>query len=230
MSNEIQTTVELSQATQEKSSILSKIMWFFNKSQKSWCKENNQRLTKSFHLTRRDALVSVIVSLIVLWWAVYYWKVVFDEYSDLNSRSDELKNLSTYNIILNENKLSSYIEWNNASTINWVIEVNNQIEEEVVSDEIRKQQQKNYYEMLLQNIYLPSLNVWKDPYTKNFNMSVLWQKYLEKDKFQDLYLIQYRSDFAKYVWNDADYNTIDNITVWDKVVLEKNPEYFYTPI
>ena len=83
---------------------------------------------------------------------------------------------------------------------------------------------------MLQNIYLPSLNVWKDPYTKNFNMSVLWQRYLESDKFQDLYLIQYWSDFAKYVWNDADYNTIDNITIWEKTILEGNPDYFYTPI
>jgi hypothetical protein len=54
-----------------------------------------------------------------------------------------------------------------------MIEVNNNIEEESRIDEIFKQQQKSYYEVLLQNIYLPSLNVWKDPYTKNFNMSVL---------------------------------------------------------
>ena len=67
-------------------------------------------------------------------------------------------------------------------------------------------------------------------YGKIFNMSVLWQRYLETDKFQDLYLIQYWSDFAKYVWNDADYNTVDSIVIWDKVVMEENPEYFYTPI
>ena len=227
MANEIQTTVESSQKAQEKSSILSKITWFFKKSKKNW--DANLRQTKTFHLTRRDAIVSVVVSLVVLWWTVYYWKIVFDEYTDLNNRSDELRKLSTYNIIPND-KLSSYTEWSNLWTINWVIEVNDKIEEELAEDEIFKQQQKNYYEVLLQNIYLPSLNVWKDPYTKNFNMSVLWQKYLEKDKFQDLYLIQYRSDFAKYVWNDADYNTIDNITIWDKVVVKDNPEYFYTPI
>ena len=33
------------------------------------------------------------------------------------------------------------------------------------------------------------------------------------DKFQDLYLIQYWSDFVKYVGNDADYNTIDTISI-----------------
>jgi hypothetical protein len=48
-------------------------------------------------------------------------------------------------------------------------------------------------------------------------MTLLWQKYLENDKFQDLYLIQYWSDFVKYVWNDADYNTVDSISVWEKI-------------
>jgi hypothetical protein len=51
-----------------------------------------------------------------------------------------------------------------------MIAVNNRIEEDLAKDEILKQKQKDDYEVLLQNIYLPSLNVWKDPYTKNFNM------------------------------------------------------------
>jgi hypothetical protein len=54
-----------------------------------------------------------------------------------------------------------------------MIEINNRINEEIKENDIRKQQQKSYYEVLLQNIYLPSLNVWKDPYTKDFNMAVL---------------------------------------------------------
>ena len=108
--------------------------------------------------------------------------------------------------------------------------INNNIKNTLKDDKTRKQQQKIYYETLLQNIYLPSLNIWKDPYTKNFNMGVLWQKYLETDKFQDLYLIQYWSDFVKYVWNDADYNKIDQVTIWDKTVLEWNPAYFYIPV
>ncbi|MBO7095251.1 hypothetical protein J6V86_03650 [bacterium] len=52
-------------------------------------------------------------------------------------------------------------------------EVNNNVEEVVASRELFKKQQKSYYEVLLQNIYLPSLNIWKDPYTKNFDMTLL---------------------------------------------------------
>jgi len=211
MANEV---VDWVQNHEKKVSILSKIKWFFWKSQNNWWEKKKWRLTKAFHITRKNSIISIIVALIVICWAAYYWKVVIDRYVELNNRSDELKQISSYNVKPDVDKLSAYVEWNNISTINWIIWISNAIEEELASDELFKQQQKNYYEVLLQNIYLPTLNVWKDPYTKNFNMWILWQKYLETDKFQDLYLIQYWSDFAKYVWNDADYNTIDNITIW----------------
>ena len=231
MSNETQSAVAWTQKTDEQSSFLSKIKWFFHKSKDEWWGQNSQRLTRAFHLTRKDSIVSVLVALVVVWWAVYYWKIVLDEYAEINSRANELKEFRSYNNIKPDSeKLSPYVEWNSLDTINWMIWISDNIEEELAIDEMFKQQQKSYYEVLLENIYLPSLNVWKDPYTKNFNMSVLWQRYLESDKFQSLYLIQYWSDFAKYVWNDADYNVIDKVKIWDKTVLKDNPEYFYVPI
>lgn len=229
MANEVQTT-SWAQESGKFSGVLSKIKWFFKKDQpKSW-DAGSARLTKSFHLTRKDSIVSVVVAIIVLCWAIYYWTTVWNEYKSINNRSDELKILSTYNINPNSDKLYQYSEWGNMGTIGEMISINNNVEEELIKDEIFKQQQKWYYEVLLQNIYLPSINIWKDPYTKNFNMSVLWQKYLEADKYQDLYLIQYWSDFAKYVWNDADYNAIDSITIGWRTILEWNPDYFYIPI
>lgn len=225
MANESQTTVS-TQNNQEKSSFLSKIKWFFQKSKEG----KMQRTTRAFHFTRKDTIISIVVSILVLWWAVYYWKIVIDQYSDLNNRSDDLKKIESYGVNLNWDKISNYSEWVDTATVNWMISVNDNIEERIKENEIYMQQQQSYFEVLLQNIYLPSLNVWKDPYTKNFNMWILWQRYLDLDKFQDLYLIQYWSDFAKYVWNDVDYNTIDNITIWDKVVLDEDPRYFYTPV
>ena len=226
MSEENKITTAWTEKSETKQTVLSKIKWFFSKNNNSW-EAKNQRLTKAFHLTRKDSIVSVIVSLIVVWWAIYYGNMVLSEYRDINSRSDELKELSSYDVKVNSEKLSPYAEWDSIGTINSVISVNNNIEEAIASDEIFKQQQKNYFEVLLQNIYLPSLNVWKDPYTKNFNMWVLWQRYLETDKFQDLYLIQYWSDFAKYVWNDADYNTVKSMTLGERVEMG---DYFYIPI
>jgi hypothetical protein len=54
-----------------------------------------------------------------------------------------------------------------------MIQINNNVQE-MLEDRLQfKQQQKSYYEVLLQNIYLPTLNVWKDPYTKNFDIRYL---------------------------------------------------------
>ncbi len=150
MANEVQTTASWAQEA-EKSGIFSKLTWFFKKDQqKSW--KQNSRLTKAFHLTRKDSIVSVLVSILVVCWAVYYGLIVLDEYEKLNSRADELKNFSSYNITPNSDRLYSYIEGNNVSTINGMISINNNIEEELRKDEIFKQQQKWYYVVLLQNI------------------------------------------------------------------------------
>lgn len=228
MTNKNQSTSWM-QNTADKTDFLSKIKWLFKKWEDDGGKKKNKWST-AFHLTRKDSIVSVLVSLAIIWWAIYYGKMVIENYRDINSRSAELKNLSAYDISVNTNKLNAYAEWNSLSTINWMIEVNKNIQEEITANEIFKQQQQSYYEVLLQNVYLPSLNVWKDPYTQKFDISILWQKYLEMDKFQDLYLIQYWSDFAKYVWNDADYNVIDGVTIWDRVSVSDNPKYFYIPI
>ena len=182
MPNETSTTNSWTKA--EESSILTKIKWLFKKKEDDWWDKKNQRMTRAFNLTRKDSIVSVFVALAVVWIAVFYWKIVLDDYSAINNRADELKDVSAYNIVPKWNILSPYAEGNtmNNISIHWMIWINNKIKDELVKNEEFKQQQKSYYEVLLQNIYLPSLNVWKDPYTKDFDMSILWQKYLEKDK------------------------------------------------
>ena len=142
----------------EKSDILSQIKWFFQKSQNgSWA---SIRRTKAFSFTRKESLISVLVAVVVVVWCIIYWIMVWNRYSEINSNTDALRNLSTYNVAPNRDILSSYIEENNIGTINGMIEVNDNIEEVVASRELFKKQQKSYYEVLLQNIYLPSLNIW----------------------------------------------------------------------
>ena len=230
MANENKTT-SWNLETQEQSNIRSKIKWFFQKSNNSK-DQSSQRKTKMFHLTHKDFIVSLVVSLLVVCWAIYYWKIVMDEYADINNDSDKLKSISSYDVTLDWEKLFPYMGWDDFATwtISWILSINKTIEEKIVENEINNQRNKGYFDVLLKNIYLPSLNVWKDPYTQNFDMWILGQRYLESDKFQDLYLIQYWSDFAKYVWNDADYNTINNITIGDKVVMEEYTWYFYIPV
>jgi hypothetical protein len=204
--------------------IISKVKWFFQKNEKNW-REESKNSKKVFTLTRKDSMISVCVALVIVAWAIFYGMIVLSKYSTMNNDSEELKKLSAYNLRVDENLLSSYSDWKDIANINALTSIYDNIEEELESNKLFEEQQKSYYEILLQNIYLPSLNVWKDPYTKNFDMTVLWQKYLDNDKFQDLYLIQYRSDFVKYVWNDSDYNNVENITIGD-ILLYKNQLVF----
>lgn len=224
----LETNTSNSQETPNKTQeIISQIKWFFSKfTSKKW--EEKKHRTNAFKLSFKDAIITLIISICIVAWACFYWFNVINKYSEINSKSDELKNISTYNISSNGN-IDQYTEWNNKDSIAWMIEINNIIMELLANREYFQKEQKNYYEVLLQNIYLPSLNVWKNPYTKHFDVTILWERYLNANKFEDLYLIQYRSDFVKYVWNDAEYNTIENIGIWD-IVEVPDTDYFYIPI
>ena len=230
--NEIQQSVNVST---EKSGlnldILSKLKWVFKKSEgkSSSNEEVHKHRTKAFTLTRKDSLITILIAVLVVIWAIVYGRIVMNNYSEINSKSWVLREISTYNVSPNSSILAQYVENQDISTINWMIAVNDSIQDTLDKREDFKKQQKSYYEVLLQNIYLPSLNIWKNQYTQNFDMTILWQKYLDADKFQDLYLIQYWSDFIKYVWNDADYNTVESITIWDEVEMGES-DYFYIPI
>ena len=220
-----QTTIS-QESTDKQENIISQIKWFFSKFKSKWW-ENGERKTRIFSLTYRDTLIAFSISIAIIIWAGIYLHYTMNKYSEINSKADSLKNISTYNLSVN-NSVDLYAEWNNKTTINGMIEINNNIAEALKNREDFKKEQKNYYEVLLQNIYLPSLNIWKNPYTKNIDLWILWQKYLEMNKFQDLYLIQYRSDFIKYVWNDAEYNSIESISLWNMEEIWGG--YFYLPI
>ena len=229
MVEQINTSISSEQESKKWFGIMSWLKSLFHKDKNNW--EKKSQTTKFFNLTRKDAIVSVIVCFVIVACAILYWKKVYDNYNDINSNTEPLKSLSTYNLNVDDKRFFAYSEeWDKITNINSLMSVYDNIRSEIDGYELFEANQKNYYEVLLQNLYLPSINVWKDPYTRNFDLTVLWQKYLDVDQFQDHYLIQTWSDFIKYVWNDADYNEIETINIWDKVVLPDNPNYFYTPI
>jgi len=48
-------------------------------------------------------------------------------------------------------------------------------------------------------ILLPELNIWKDPFTNEIDTNLIGIRYLEKNPYNDIKLIQKRSDFIKNV-------------------------------
>ena len=88
--------------------VMTKVKWLFQKKE-AWDSSKNYR--KVFTITRKDSLVSLCVSAVVIVWAVLYGMEVANKYSEINNNSDALKLLSTYNTRANSTSLSSYSDW-----------------------------------------------------------------------------------------------------------------------
>ncbi len=82
------------------------------------------------------------------------------------------------------------------------------------------------YQSFLRHIYLPSLNVWKDPFTQKIDIDLMGEAFLKKNPYTDIALINKRTDFFKSMGLDI-YNKIESIKV-DNIVEEG--ENFYIPI
>jgi hypothetical protein len=79
----------------------------------------------------------------------------------------------------------------------------------------------------MKHILLPQLNIWKDPFIWDIDISIIWQKFLEKNPYDDIKLIQKWSNFFKNVWDNNEFNEIEDIIIWDLVEEEDS---FYIPI
>jgi hypothetical protein len=84
------------------------------------------------------------------------------------------------------------------------------------------------YTYLLQHIYLPSLNIWKDIYTNEIATDLVGMKFLQKNPYDDIKLLQKRSDFFKSVGDNNEFNEIKNIDVGD--INEREDGYFTIPV
>jgi len=83
------------------------------------------------------------------------------------------------------------------------------------------------YTTLLQYILLPSLFIWKDPYTWELDTSIVWKKFIEENPFTDTALIQYWSNFFRNVGDGTDYIVIKDMRLWD---IEEWVEQFTIPV
>jgi len=83
------------------------------------------------------------------------------------------------------------------------------------------------YTTLLQYVLLPSLFIWKDPYTGELDTSIVGKKFIEENPFTDTALIQYWSDFFRNVGDGTDYIVIKDMKLWD---MEEWEAQFMIPV
>lgn len=83
------------------------------------------------------------------------------------------------------------------------------------------------YATMLQHILLPSLFIWKDPYTGELDTTIVGKKFIEENPFADTALIQYWSDFFRNVGDGTDYIVIKDMKLWN---MEEWVELFTIPV
>ncbi len=71
------------------------------------------------------------------------------------------------------------------------------------------------YEYILQYIYLPRLNVWKNPFTEKVNIELFWKNYIDSNPYIDTKLLEKWSKFFVENTYDDSRNDIKTIRVAD---------------
>ncbi|MDR3168389.1 MAG: hypothetical protein LBU27_01105 [Candidatus Peribacteria bacterium] len=182
-------------------------------------------------MTKQQAITTIVIAIISLGVLLRFGYTTYQEHIEIQARSPELAKLISYDLSINNDIMSPYLDGDTAvaiTTINELVDVQEKVNTELQNRKQLAFDQNKYYNLFLRNIYLPSLNIWKDPYTAVINPNLIGQKYLDTDPYQDLKLIQYRSDFFRNVGADTEFNEINDITVGN--ITDVDGEYFFIPI
>jgi len=165
------------------------------------------------------SLVVVLVLMIMI--GVYVFKF-FKLDKEANIKSKNLERLSTYWQKTKE-KFKTIFDL----TKNYYSAL-----EEKKKIEAKFEKYQAAYNHFLKYLYLPSLNIWKDPYTNKVDLTLIWPRFIRKNPFMDTNLITKRTSFFKHVGFSKDRfppNDIKSLKIW-KMSIDKKNNIFFIPI
>jgi len=189
---------------------------------------NLSRLVSFFSDKKNDSKMVFVGAMIAIGLAVYFFLLLISNLNALKQKIPQLKNLNSYDTRMLESNILTRNFIQNASTLYDLVEekVVTQQDLMVYNDYFHSLQVPYMY--LLQHIYLPSLNIRANPYTQYIDTEIMGLQYLEKNPYNDITLLQTRSDFFKNVWENNESNEISDIAIWD--ITEDEAGYFSIPI
>ncbi|MEI7563467.1 MAG: hypothetical protein WCJ39_07690 [bacterium] len=170
-------------------------------------------------------LVFAIVSILV---AVYFLYQVIGNVSSLNKKTPLLLQLDAYDTRTITNNPLTESTAKNMDTLQDMIDQNVSTQKDIRIYSKYLAELQIPYTYFLQYVYLPSLNIWKDIYTKQISIDLIGMKFLQKNPYDDIKLLQKRSDFFKSVGDNNESNDIKNIDIGD--IKEEANGYFTIPI
>jgi len=170
-------------------------------------------------------LIPIALAAVIFAW--YMWYRLYSELDYLNQSSENLAWLEYYNTNILKMSQKTQQDMKHIRKVNELVWYQEEIRNEVQRYEKYVDTLQIPFEYFLQYIYLPRLNIRKDPYLGDIDTTLIGINFLEKNPYNDVQLLQTWSDFFKRVWENES-NQITNITVGD--VKEDREWYFKIPI
>ena len=187
----------------------------------SWDKEFTFWVSKQAYIST----LVIMVMLIAAFWAMAYYTWMKNQ--ELIGRTRELKELNQYNMTEFSNAMS-----NEGADMPTTIQEMVDVYDKATQDKQRIEWELNFktsiYNEFLRNFLLPSLNIWKDPYTNVIDITMMWRKYLDKNPYQDISLMAQWSSVIWDSWKEVWVNEVVDITIED--IIELEDWYFKIPI
>ncbi len=191
-------------------------------------KSSIKKIYSFFADNKNNSKLMLFVALVTFVIAVYFSIQLYKDISELNGQTPQLANVTTYDLRqLEANELTQSIV-KTSDTISDLLQENDLAVGEIqkYSDYLSSLQVP--YTYLLQYIYLPSLNVWKEIYTDKIDINLMGIKFLEKNPFNDITLLQKRWDFFKSLWDNNESNDVLDMEIGE--IIEDEKWFFSMPI
>lgn len=184
-----------------------------NKNDKNaWAYKPPASMTTEEVLKKQNTIVILLFICVIIATGFLCIKLVVN-YSTMNAKNAQLRLLTNYDTSSANNNTTTQSRMINRRTIDDIITTN----EEITSE---KERYEWYFKLLhapydnfMQYLYLPRLNIWKNPYTNEIDTTLIGRNFLEVNPYTDLFLITRWSDYFKDVWDSSQFNEISNITI-----------------
>lgn len=156
---------------------------------------------------------------------VYRWNVR----QTLNEKKDQLYKTSSY--ILNSLQSDETVKdsFPLRKQLSDMLGYESQIEENIKNTQLQRTRLSVPFENFLHMFYTPTINIWRDPFSWTIDTTLIGKKYIEKNPYGDIALIQQWTSFFKDVGVVDTYNTISDIRVW-QIESSEQPGFFSIPI
>lgn len=177
---------------------------------------------------KNNSKIVLLIAILTSGVAVYFSFQLYNDIQYLNAKTSQLNDLASYDIRALEADPSTRSILKSSDTLQDLLQENTTTQWEIkkYSDYLFALQVP--YTYLLQYIYLPSLNVWKEKYTDKIDVNLMGIKFLEQNPFNDITLLQTRGDFFKNLGDNNESNDILDMNIGD--FTEDENGFFSMPI